>query len=136
MKKAKTTKVTKTINNDGSAKLDNYGNYSFIIELDNGDKGFYSCKKEDQSKFVVGQDVEYNIEEKTGGTGKKYNKISIPQTEGAKSFGGGRPQQDPKVQMISFSMSYAKDLIVGGKVGIDDLEKTFNKIHSLMISKL
>lgn len=131
MKKAKVIKVTKF------DKKDNYGNTSYSIEFENHDKGFFSTKDEDQKKFVVGQEVEYNIEEKTGSTGKVYYKITLPQSEQqVRSFGGGKPAQDPKVQMISFSMSYTKDLIVAGKVGMQDLAKEFNNIYSLMISKI
>lgn len=130
MKKGKVTKITRM------EKKDNYGNTSFIIELDNGDKGFYTSKNEDQKKFVVGQESEYLIEQKQGTKGVYY-KISIPQAEGGgKPFGGGKVQVDPKVQMISFAMSYTKDLIVGGKVQINDLEKEFMRIYNTMTSKL
>lgn len=133
MKKAKTIKVIKTVNGDGSAKKDAYGNFSFIIELDNGDKGYYNSKSEDQKKFVVGQETEYVIEERTGSTGSKYFKITTPQ--GNHGF-GGKPQIDPKVQMISFAMSYTKDLIVGQQVLMQNLEKEFDRIYKAMISKL
>lgn len=117
-------------------KKDTYGNTSFIIELDNGDKGFYTSKSEDQKKFVVGQESEYLIEQKQGAKGP-YNKITIPQPEGGgRPFGSGKAQVDPKVQMISFAMSYTKDLIVGGKIPMTDMEKEFNRIYNTMTSKL
>lgn len=125
--KAKPTKITKM------EKKDTYGNTSFIIEFDNGNKGFYTSKTEDQKKFIIGNVADYEIEIKQGSKGS-YNKITLPQTD-SKVF-GGKPQIDPRVQMISFSMSYAKDLIVGGKAPITDLDKEFNRIYSLMISKL
>jgi hypothetical protein len=129
MKKAKTVKITKM------DKKDSYGNTSFVIELDNGDKGFYTSKSENQTKFSIGQETEYIIEEKLGSKGVYY-KITLPQSDKPSFGGGGKPQQDPKVSMISFSMSYTKDLIVGGKVPIGDLEKEFARIYGLMISKL
>lgn len=127
-KKAKVTKITKM------EKKDTYGNTSFIIELENGDKGFYTSKNEDQTKFVIGNVADYCIEEKIGQKGP-YFKITVPQSE-RPAFTGGRPQQDPKVQMISFAMAYTKDLIVGGKVQMADLEKEFNRVYNIMISKL
>lgn len=137
MKKAIVKKVIKTVNDDGSAKKDNYGNFSFIVELENGDRGYYNSKYEDQTKFVVGKEAEYLIEEKEGKSGKKYSKITIPQSEGGgKSFSGGKPAPDPKTQMIGFAMSYTKDLVVAGKVGIQDLEKEFLRIYNVMTSKL
>lgn len=131
MKKAKTIKILKM------DKKDNYGNTSFIIELDNGDKGFYSSKNEDQKKFVVGQETEYLIEEKAGSKGSYY-KITLPQSEyqggGGKQF--GKPAQDPKIQMIGFAMSYTKDLVVAGKVELQDLATHFDIIYNEMTSKI
>lgn len=128
MKKAKTTKITTM------AQKDSYGNTSFIIELDNGDKGFYTSKDENQKKFVVGSETEYNIEQKQGSKGP-YNKITLPQSE-FKPGGGGRPAVEPRIQMIGFAMSYTKDLIVADKVKMSDLGSTFEVIYNEMIGKL
>lgn len=115
-------------------KKDSYGNTSFIITMDNGDEGFYTSKNENQTKFVIGQESEYEIEKKQGSKGF-YNKITAPQEQ--RQFGNtGRIQQDPKVQMISFAMAYTKDLIVAGKVTMNDLEKEFNRVYTVMTSKL
>jgi hypothetical protein len=127
-KKARVTKITKM------DKLDNYGNTSFIIEFDNADKGYYNSKNANQTKFVVGNVADYSIEEKQGSKGVYY-KITTPQEPGAFK-GSGRPQVEPRIQMISFSMSYCKDLIVAGKVPMSDLEKEFNRIYTVMISKI
>ncbi len=128
MKKAKTTKITQM------AQKDSYGNTSFVIELDNGDKGFYTSKNENQTKFVVGEVTEYLIEAKEGKKGTYY-KITLPQTE--QPFkAAGRPQIEPRIQMISFAMAYAKDLVVAGKVEMKALPATFDIIYGEMISKL
>lgn len=130
MKKGKTTKITTM------AQKDSYGNTSFIIEMDNGDKGFYTSKDENQKKFVVGTETEYNIEEKQGKKGIYY-KITLPQAEGG-GFkpGGGRPAVDPKVQMIGFAAAYSKDLVVAGKGELKDFPMIFEMIYSEMIAKL
>lgn len=125
--KAKVTKITRM------DKLDTYGNTSFIVEFDNGQKGFYTSKNPNQTKFIVGNVADYNIEEKQGSKGTYY-KITVPQTEG-KSF-GGKPQVEPRIQMISFAAAYTKDLVVAGKFGMQDFEKEFNRIYNIMISKL
>ena len=125
-------KVTKVVRMD---KKDGYGNTSFVIDFENGDSGFYTSKSEDQTKFVVGKESEYLIEEKEGKTGKKYFKITLP-SEAPKFQGGGKPQIDPRIQMISFAMSYTKDLVVAGKVPLDGISKEFSNIYQLMISKL
>lgn len=128
-KKGKVTKITKM------DKKDSYGNTSFIVELENGDKGFYTSKNENQTNFVVGSESEYNIEEKDGKEGKKYFKISLVKKDDFKP-GGFKQPQDPKTQMISFAMAYTKDLVVGGKLKYEDIESGFENIYSIMTKKL
>lgn len=127
--KAKTTKITTM------AQKDSYGNTSFVIELDNGDKGFYTSRDEQQKKFVIGQETEYNIEKKEGKKGS-YFKITLPGDGSQKFSGSGKPQIEPRIQMISFAMSYTKDLVVAGKVPVESISKEFDNIYKLMISKL
>lgn len=137
MKKAKVTKVIKSVNNDGSPKKDNYGNCSFIVEFENGDKGYYTSKSEDQTKFVAGKESEYNLEEKESKTGSKYFKVTVPKSENSFQGGGFKSNKpEPKIQMISFAMSYTKDLIVAGKIDMKDLSTTFEVIYNEMTSKL
>jgi hypothetical protein len=130
MKKAKVKKITKM------DKVDSYGNTSFIIEFENGDKGFYTSKNADQRNFVVGSEAEYVIEEKEGKEGKKYFKITLPKVEGQAFQRGGKPQVEPRIQMISFAAAYTKDLIVAGKVELTNFKKEFETIYNVMISKI
>lgn len=130
MQKAKVSKVTKM------DKKDNYGNTSYIVEFENGDKGFYTSKSEDQKTFIVGQESEYILEKKTGSTGKEYNKITVPAESKFGNFKSGKPPIDPKVQMISFAMSYTKDLIVAKVITMQDMEKTFETMYKIMTTKL
>lgn len=133
MEKSKVTKVTKL------EKQDNYGNTTYIVEFDNLDKGFYTSKSAEQNKFIVGQEAEYEIEQKVGKTGKEYFKVTLPKQDGGGWKGGGgsgRQPVDPRVQMISFAMSYAKDLVIGGKLDIKELQAGFDRIYNIMTSKL
>ena len=43
-------------------------------------------------------------------------------------------QRNPKVDFISFAMSYTKDLIVWWKADYKDLEKTFTEVYTIMIA--
>lgn len=124
--KAKPTKITKM------EKKDSYGNTSFIIEFDNGDKGFYTSKSEDQKKFIVGNVADYEVETKQGSKGP-YNKITVPQTD-KPAF--GKPQVEPRIQMISFAAAYTKDLVVAGKFSMNEFEKEFNRIYNIMTAKI
>jgi hypothetical protein len=117
-------------------KVDSYNNWSYLVEMKNGDRGYYSTKSPDQNKFIVNQEAEYEIEEKIGKNDKPWWKITAPSDPKPFVKGGGRPPVDPKVQFIGFSASYSKDLICAGKVEMKDFENTFNKIYALMISKL
>lgn len=132
MKKSKVTKITKFDKKPG------YNDISFSIEFENGDKGYYSSKVEDQKSFIIGQEAEYNIEEKTGKNNQKYYRITSPSDPAPayKGGGGGKFQVDPKVQMISFAASYVKDMVNAGKVNLEDFEKQFHRLYSLMISKI
>lgn len=130
MKKAKPTKITKF------EKKDNYGNTSFSIEFDNSDRGFYSTKSEEQTKFIIGQEAEYNIEEKIGKNNKPWYKISLPSDQKQFSGGGGRPAPDPKTQMISFAMAYSRDLVVAKIIPLDDMNKYFDIIYDAMLKKI
>jgi hypothetical protein len=116
-------------------RLDTYGNTTFIIEFKDSTKGFYTSKDPEQKKFIVGQETEYNIEEKEGKK-RKYNKLTIPQPVGKPAFGGGKPAVEPRIQMISFAAAYTKDLIVAGKVPLGEFGVTFEMIYGEMISKI
>jgi hypothetical protein len=134
IKKGKVTRLVK------SQAADSYGKWSFQLEFDNGDKGYYNTKNGDQTFFIHGNVCDYLIEAKTSKTGSTYYVINHPEEQAAKSAaptqGFQRKQQDPKIQFVSFAMSYCKDLIVAGKVPMADLEKEFNRIYNTMSSKL
>lgn len=124
--KARPTKITKL------DKLDNYGNTTFVIEFDEGTKGFYTSKNSEQNKFTVGNVADFEIETKQGSKGP-YNKITLPQTGFVK--GAPRPVQDPRIQFISFSYSYCKDLVVAGKMELTALDKGAEQMF-LQMTKL
>lgn len=119
-------------------KKSNYGETSYIITFENGDSGFYNSKSEDQKTFVIGQEAEYDIEKKVGSTGKEYFKITVPaeQKSGGGFKGGSKPQIDPRIQMISFAMSYCKDLVVAKVITKEEMEKTFDTIYRIMTAKI
>jgi hypothetical protein len=129
-KKSAVTKVTRF------DKKDNYGNSSFLIEFKNGDRGYYNSKDENQKKFVAGVETDYTIDEKVGKSGALYWKIGVPGEQSFKPGGGGKPQVEPRIQMISFAAAYTKDLVVGGKVDMKDFFRVFSDIYNVMISKI
>lgn len=100
------------------------------IELDNGDKGQIGSKEKMPAKLNPGQELTYTIEET--GRGNKIKAVVNQQGGGGRKF----VQEDPKVKMISYVGSYCKDLVVAGKIGLQDFEKEFNKMYNLFCSKL
>lgn len=128
--KSKVTKITKM------DKLDTYGNTSFVIEFEDGTKGFYTSKNPEQTKFIVGNVADYLVEVKQGSKGP-YNKITVPQTgvPFVKGAGGGRPVADPRAQFIGFAASYAKDLVIADKIKIDNMNAFADAIFKNMIKQ-
>jgi hypothetical protein len=105
--------------------------YYHTVELDNGDKGEIGTKEQMPAKLNPGQELTYTIE-----TTDKGTKIKAVAPAPGGGFGGGRKGPEPKTQIIGFAMSYTKDLIVAGKISMDQLAVNFEKIYNLMASKL
>lgn len=129
-KKARVTKITKL------DKPDNFGNTTFIVEFDNLEKGFYTSKNAEQTKFIVGNVADYIVEVKQGSKGP-YNKITVPQTGNpfVKGAGGGRPVADPRASFIGYAASYSKDLVIGGKIEIGNMNAFSDAIFKNMIKQ-
>ena len=71
--------------------------YKFFVSMDNGDSGEYSSVKADQDKFVVGQEVEYELSSTQYGNKIKpvYNQVGGGYSRSNYSSGG-----DDKQKMI------------------------------------
>ena len=117
--------------------------YNHVIAFENGDKGKYTSQKEEQDKFVVGQEAEYNMDES-----KKPPKISPVYSQNRsqsgrtqqRSGGGRNLEFDKYRQWIIVAQSCqhrAVDLILG-KFAYDsgtyeiDLDKIKNLTDDLM----
>lgn len=86
MKRSKVTNVQPNGTWEGQYGL----MYKFEVTMENGDVGGYMSKSQDQTKFVVGQEVDYNY------TGGQYPKIKP-----ASNFDQNKtPQKDGKVQEL------------------------------------
>jgi hypothetical protein len=125
----KTAKITRTVfknvwNNPKGGQV-----FYHDIELDNGDKGSIGSKEQMPVKLNPGSDLTYIIE------GSKIKAFVAPQQSGGATF-QKKPQTDPRIQMIGFAMSYAKDLVIADKIKIDSLAVQFDIIYNEMISKI
>jgi hypothetical protein len=97
------------------------------VELDNGDKGSIGCKDKEPTWLNPNQELCYTLDN---------GKIKKVQPQNG-SGGGKKPfvPVDPRIQFISFSMSYAKDLCVAGKIDDKKLISTFELIYDKMEEK-
>ena len=116
---SKTSKVTRADYYSGH-DWESHGKTFYVheIEFENGDSGEYSSISQEQNKFVVGQEVEYEL---MPGKGDYAAKIKPVQSGGNFSSGGGGgyrggSKTDPRTMILS----YAKDMWcatvgIGGK---------------------
>jgi hypothetical protein len=88
--------------------------YYHTIEFDNGDKGSYGSKSQDQNKFVVGKETDYEWVKDDKG----YIKIKPVQQGGGGGFRGAAPA-NPKAENARAALNTAALLIVGGKAPED-----------------
>jgi hypothetical protein len=89
---SKTATVTKVERKESADwNSDKYGQfYGHTVAFDNGDEGVYSSKSENQDKFVVGQNADYEIQD----GGNYPDKIKAVQQQGG--GGGGRRGTSPE----------------------------------------
>ena len=100
-----------------------------IIFENQGEKqtGFYSSKSKDQNKFVAGKEAEFEIENQRGPKGD-YLKLKPFQSNKGYS-NTGRAIQREQSKYSGFSMSYAKDLFIAGK--IESFEQMFAEAQNM-----
>lgn len=108
--------------------------YGFKITYSNGKKGFYSSKKRDQNKFVVNEECEFE-EISMKSNEKTWVKLKpiYAGKPGASNFHRAVKKEQSKYS--GFAMSYAKDLVVAGKIDFDDMFKEAEMMIDWMVQK-
>lgn len=109
--------------------------YSFEVKFNNGDTGFYNSKTKDQSKFVIGTEVEYEIETKSNDKGSWS---VVKPVAAQKPFGGGFGKSAPKNENSIIAQSSIKasvELICAGKINPEKLFETAEKIMTWVKEK-
>lgn len=125
----KKAKITRTVfvsewNNPKGGQV-----YYHKIELDNGDTGQIGSKEKMPSKLNPGSELNYTIE-----ATDKGNKIKAVMPANAGGFKpGARPVADTRAQFIGFSASYAKDIVIAGKVDLKDMNLLTERIFDNMV---
>jgi hypothetical protein len=103
--------------------------YSFKVSYD-GRSGYYSSKYKDQTKFVSGQEAEFTEETKTNANGT-YIVVKPPVKNSQSNF--GKALNKEKSRYSGFAVSYAKDLVVGGRIQKEELAPMAWILFELMV---
>lgn len=96
--------------------------YNFEVTY-NDKKAIYSSKYKDQKSFVVGQEAEFTEEQRdyTGTDGKTFTYTIIKPIKQNRSSNFGKALSKEQSKYSGFAMSYAKDLVIGGRIQLDDM---------------
>lgn len=100
--------------------------YFHNIELENGDKGSIGTKEKLPAKLSIGTELTYTID------GERIKAIAkAPAFKG----GGGFKTEPYEHKMAGMAFSFAKDLVVAGKVEVSKIEAVAEKIYQWLMSK-
>lgn len=91
--------------------------YSFKIIYE-GREAYYNSKNRDQNKFVAGQEIEFTEEVKSG---RKGDYLVVKPINPNKQSNFGKALKKEQSRYSGFAVSYAKDLVVAGRLSFDDL---------------
>ncbi len=108
--------------------------YDFVIKY-NGKQAFYSSKSRDQKKFISGEEVEFTEEEKTY-TDKNGNPASflvVKPFNPNKQSNFGKALKKEQSRYSGFAVSYAKDLVVAGRLQREELADFAWVLFELMV---
>ena len=104
----------------------------FLFKVFYGDKwGLYSSKSKDQDKFVEGKEIEFTEETHTGKNGDYLVFKPLKQIQNS---GFGRQLKKEQSRYSGFALSYAKDLVVGGRIPFDQLYTEAKAMFEFMVA--
>jgi hypothetical protein len=103
--------------------------YNYQISY-NDKKAYYSCKDQNQQKFIVDKEAEFLEEIKEGKNGT-YTFVK-PMNAFVKS-GYAKEIKKEQSKYSGFAVSYCKDLIIAGKLEMKDWEAASKKIFQFMV---
>ena len=112
-------------------KGDNGSVFYHNLTMENGDSGSIGAKEQNPPKLAVGQELTYTIE-----TTERGNKIKAVSNKPKFGGGSGRPSEPIELKMATFSLSYAKDIVVSGKIETDKMFALADKMYEWINSKL
>lgn len=108
--------------------------YKFDVKYDVEGKeriASFLSDKDEQDLFVEGNENEFT-ETTREYNGRTYYNIAPIKKNGSSNF--ARKMKNEQSRYSGFAMSYAKDLVVAGKIPISDLYSECDKMHDHMIN--
>jgi hypothetical protein len=111
--------------------------YSFTVKYDS-ESAIYNSKYKDQKKFIAGQEAEFTEESKTyidkkTGEEKEYKVIKPFAANSPKQSNFGKALNKEKSRYSGFAVSYAKDLLVAGRISREELPDYAWILFELMV---
>ena len=96
--------------------------YKFEVTFANGDSGEYNSKTQDQTKFVIGKEVDYTI------TGRDFNNrmyfkvqpVAQQQAPGGFTPKAKDPETDKRITRMSV-LKVAGDLVINGDIELKEI---------------
>jgi len=110
--------------------------YSFHVKYDN-QVAIYNSKSKDQKKFIAGQEAEFTEETKTyknKNTGEEKPYLVIKPIRQDKQSNFGKALKKEQTRYSGFAVSYAKDLVVAGRLPFDELREYASVLFEHMVN--
>lgn len=135
------SKTSKCIKCDYKNEFDSpYGKlYSFDVAFEDGTKGLYNSKDKDNPKFKVGEEAEYETEEKSGvKNGKEWSFTKIKPAQ--KNFGGGYKEtpedRQKKARRTAVGASIDFIALSGKQISEDKVQPLHNFFYTWLIKDI
>jgi hypothetical protein len=96
-----------------------------------GKEALYNSKTKEQNKFVAGQEAEFTEEEKES-NGKKFWGVKLIQQGKYSPYAKAVKKEQSRYS--GFAVSYAKDLVIAGKIPFNELAEYSTVLFELMVS--
>jgi hypothetical protein len=109
--------------------------YSFKVKYD-GEVAIYRSKNRDQKNFVPGKEAEFTEETQSykdkNGVEQHYKVIKLINLNKQSNFGKALKKEQSRYS--GFAVSYAKDLLVAGRINREELQDMSWILFELMVA--
>jgi len=109
--------------------------YVYAVSYNETTASYTSTSKE-QRNFIPGQEAEFVEEPKTGTDrqGNPYEYMTIKPLLANRQSPFGKALKKEQTRYSGFAMSYAKDLVIANKIGLEDITKTAWQLFTEMVN--